>query len=111
MHRRRPTKKFSIPSWPGSRPPRLPLRASMKPFALWRALADAVDSVLRSQDSSQRLAQADVALEQERKANEWNAQVASQQTKLESAPPSKDANAAAQWAKEQQLARDMAMQP
>jgi len=75
------------------------------------ALADAVYSVWRAQDSSQRLAQANVALEQERKANEWNAQVASQQTKLESAPPSKDANAAAQWAKEQQLARDMAMQP
>ena len=75
------------------------------------ALADAVYSVWRAQDSSQRLAQANVALEQERKANEWNAQVASQQTKLESAPPSKDANAAAQWAKEQQTARDMAMQP
>jgi len=75
------------------------------------ALADAVYSVWRAQDSSQRLAQANVALEQERKANEWNAQVASQQTKLEGVPPSKDANAAAQWAKEQQLARDMAMQP
>ncbi|MEO6969898.1 MAG: hypothetical protein ABI217_03265 [Chthoniobacterales bacterium] len=74
------------------------------------ALADAVYSVWRAQDSSQRLAQANVALEQERKANEWNAQVASQQTKLDSVPP-KDANAAAQWAKEQQTSRDLAMQP
>ncbi len=47
------------------------------------ALADAVYSVWRAQDASQRLAQANQALEQERKANEWNAQVASQQTKLE----------------------------
>jgi len=75
------------------------------------ALADAIYSVWRAQDASQRLVQANVALEQERKANEWNAQVASQQTKLEGAPPSKDANAAAEWAKEHQLTRDMAMQP
>jgi hypothetical protein len=75
------------------------------------ALADAIYSVWRAQDASQRLAQANVALEQERKVNEWNAQVASQQTKLEGAPSSKNANAAAEWAKEHQLARDMAMQP
>jgi hypothetical protein len=75
------------------------------------ALADAVYSVWRAQDASQRLAQANDALEQERKTNEWNARVASQRAKLEGAPPSKDKDAAEQWAKEQQLARDMAMQP
>ncbi len=75
------------------------------------ALADAVYSVWRAQDASQRLAQANQALEQERKANEWNAQVASQQTKLESAPSSANKDATAQWAKEQQAARDLAMQP
>ncbi len=75
------------------------------------ALADAVYSVWRAQDASQRLAQANLALEQERKNNEWNAQVAAQQNKLEGAPTSRNKDAAAQWAKEQQLARDMAMQP
>jgi len=75
------------------------------------ALADAVYSVWRAQDASQRLAQANEALEQERKTNEWNARIASQRTKLEGAPPSKDKEAAEQWAKEQQLARDLSMQP
>ncbi|MDQ3197872.1 MAG: hypothetical protein M3Q46_01570 [Verrucomicrobiota bacterium] len=75
------------------------------------ALADAVYSVWRAQDASQRLAQANLALEQERKNNEWNAQVAAKQNKLEGAPSSKDQAAADQWAKEQQLARDLAMQP
>ncbi|MBA3652128.1 MAG: hypothetical protein H0W66_11785, partial [Chthoniobacterales bacterium] len=67
------------------------------------ALADAVYSVWRAQDASQRLAQANLALEQERKNNEWNAQVAAQQNKLEGAPSSKNKDAAAQWTKEQQL--------
>lgn len=75
------------------------------------ALADAVYSVWRAQDAGQRLAQANDALEQERKTNEWNARLASQRTKLEGLPPAKDKDAAEQWAKEQQLARDMAMQP
>ncbi|MBA3962979.1 MAG: hypothetical protein H0X40_13925 [Chthoniobacterales bacterium] len=75
------------------------------------ALADAVYSVWRAQDASQRLAQANIALEQERRANEWNAKLASQQTHLDGVPPSKDKAAADQWAKEQQLARDTAMAP
>jgi hypothetical protein len=75
------------------------------------ALADAIYSVWRAQDASQRLAQANEALEQERKVNEWNARLASQSVKLEGAPPSKDKAAADQWAKEQQLARDLQMQP
>jgi hypothetical protein len=75
------------------------------------ALADAVYSVWRAQDASQRLARANEALEQERKANEWNARVASQTVRLEGPPPSKDKEAAAEWAKERQLARDSAIQP
>jgi hypothetical protein len=74
------------------------------------ALADAIYSVWRAQDASQRLAQANAALEQERKVNEWNARLASQSVKLEGAPP-RDKTAADQWAKEQQLARDFQMQP
>ncbi len=75
------------------------------------ALADAVYSVWRAQDASQRLAQANVALEQERRQNEWNAQVATQQTKLESAPASSSKDATAQWAKNNQAAHDLAVQP
>jgi hypothetical protein len=75
------------------------------------ALADAVYSVWRAQDASQRLARANEALEQERKANEWNARLASQRTKLEGVPPSKDKDAAEQWAKEQQAARDFSTLP
>jgi hypothetical protein len=75
------------------------------------ALADAVYSAWRALDASQRLVRANDALEQERKANEWNARVASQSTKLDHAPPSNDAEARAQWAKQQELARDLAMQP
>jgi hypothetical protein len=75
------------------------------------ALADAVYSVWRAQDASQRLVRANEALEQERKANEWNARLASQRTKLEGAPPPKDKDAAEQWAKEQQAARDFSTLP
>lgn len=75
------------------------------------ALADAVYSVWRAQDASQRLAQANVALEQERKTNEWNAQVAAEGTRIDGAPPSKDKAASSQWAKDQQLARDLAVHP
>ncbi len=75
------------------------------------ALADAVYSVWRAQDASQRLAQANVALEQERKQNEWNAQVAAEGTRIDGAPPTKDKASTSQWAKDQQLARDLAVHP
>src|SRR4051812_2996005 len=75
------------------------------------ALADAVYSVWRAQDASQRLATANEALERERKNNEWNARVAAQQSKLDGAPPSKNAEAAAEWAKEQEMQRTLATQP
>lgn len=75
------------------------------------ALADAIYTVWRAQSASQRLVQANEALEQERKVNEWNTRVASQRTRLEGVPPSKDKEAAEQWAKEQQAARDFSTQP
>ncbi|MEA3189386.1 MAG: hypothetical protein QOD99_3216 [Chthoniobacter sp.] len=74
-------------------------------------LADAIYSAWRAQDASARLAQATVALEQERKQNEWNAKVAADSGKLEGAPSGKNKEAGAQWAKEQQLRRDVTMQP
>lgn len=74
------------------------------------SLADAVYSAWRATDASQRLQQANDALEQERKQNEWNARIASQGMHLDS-PASKNKDASAQWAKEQQLKRDMEMQP
>jgi len=78
------------------------------------SLADAVYSAWRAQDASQRLAQANDALEQERKQNEWNAKMAAQETSLSDAPPGgKNSNKSVsdQWAKEQQLKRDMETQP
>jgi len=74
------------------------------------SIADAVYSAWRSQDASQRLEQANDALEQERKQNEWNAKIASQSMKLNT-PGSKNATVAAEWAKEQDMRRDMEMHP
>ena len=72
-------------------------------------LADAVYSAWRAQDASARIAQATEALEQERKVNEWNARIAAESVSMGNAPANK--NSADQWAKEQQLKRDMQMQP
>ncbi len=72
-------------------------------------IADAVYSAWRAQDASQRLAAANEGLEQERKATEWNAKMAANTVQLDSPPSNKEA--AGQWAKEQQLKRDMKMQP
>ena len=75
------------------------------------ALADAIYSVWRAQDASQRLARANEALEQERKVNEWNAQLASQRTKLDGAPPPSNKDATAEWAKGQEAARALSVEP
>lgn len=74
------------------------------------SLADAVYSAWRAQDASQRLQQANDSLEQERKQNEWNARIASQSLSLDS-PSSKNKDVSAQWAKDQQMKRDMEMHP
>ncbi|MDP9292540.1 MAG: hypothetical protein M3O82_09280, partial [Verrucomicrobiota bacterium] len=73
------------------------------------ALSDAVYSAWRAQDASQRLAQANDALEQERKTHEWNAKMAAQSSQTDGAPHNKEG--AADWLKEQQLKRDLRMQP
>ncbi len=73
------------------------------------SLADAVYSAWRAQDQQARLVRANEALEQERKAHEWNAKLAAGSGRLDSAPKSKEA--AGEWAKEQQMKRDMTMQP
>ena len=74
------------------------------------SLADAVYSAWRAQDASQRLEKANEALEQERKQNEWNAKLAAQSLSLD-APGSKNKDVSAQWAKDQQMKRDMEMHP
>lgn len=73
------------------------------------SIADAVYSAWRAQDANARLTQANDALEQERKVHEWNAKVAAESSKTQSAPTNKEA--ARVWAKEQALKRDMRMQP
>jgi hypothetical protein len=72
-------------------------------------IADAVYSAWRAQDASQRLAAANAALEQERKTNEWNARLAAGGLQLDQPPQNKEM--AQQWAKEQQLKRDLQVQP
>ena len=74
------------------------------------SLADAVYSAWQAQNASQRLEQANIGLEQERKQNEWNAKMASQTMTL-TAPSSKNGAAAAEWSKNQDLKRDMEMHP
>ena len=74
------------------------------------SLADAVYSAWQAQNAMQRLQQANEGLEQERKQNEWNAKMSAQSMTLD-APPSKNKDTAAQWAKEQDLKRDMEMHP
>ena len=76
------------------------------------SLADAVYSAWQAQNSSERLAQANGALEQERKTNEWNSQVvAGGLSSVQGAPPSKDKAASDAWSKDQNLQRDTQMQP
>jgi hypothetical protein len=75
------------------------------------SLADAVYSAWRAQDAGDRLARANDALEQERKVTEWNAQVVSESAKLDMAPPSKDKAASDQYSRQENMKRDMQMQP
>lgn len=76
---------------------------------LCSSIADAVYSAWRAQDASARLAQANASLEQERKVNEWNAKVAAEGSRTDAPPKNKEA--VAEWMREQQLRRDMRMQP
>lgn len=78
------------------------------------ALADAVYSAWQSLNAQQRLAMANDALEQERKAHEWNLGMAASSTHLEAPPPGggKDKSGKiAEWQKEQTLKRDTKTAP
>jgi hypothetical protein len=75
------------------------------------SIADAVYSAWQAQNAGDRLAQANNALEQERKSTEWNTQVVAGGLAIDQAPPSKDKSASDQWAKDQNMKRDAKMQP
>jgi hypothetical protein len=75
------------------------------------SIADAVYSAWRAQDAADRLAQANSALEQERKVNEWNAQVAASDLSLDAPPPNKDKAASDQYSRNENMKRDMDMEP
>lgn len=77
---------------------------------LCEAMADAVYSAWQAQSAGARLTQANEALEQERKTNEWNARLAAEPKAL-NAPSSANKTATEEWQKDHALARDMAMQP
>jgi len=74
------------------------------------SIADAVYSAWRAQDNADRLAQADDALEQERKATEWNAKIAAGGLQLDQAPSAKDKTASQTWIQDENQKRDMEMQ-
>lgn len=73
------------------------------------ALADAVYSVWQAKREDRRLVAANGAIDEHIKKLEWNSQIASE-TRLGGSPPS-NKQAAAIWKKEQDLKRDLVMQP
>jgi hypothetical protein len=75
------------------------------------SIADAVYSAWRAQDNAVRLANADDALEQERKSTEWNAKIAAQGLELDQAPSGngKDKTAAQAWTTDENNKRAMEM--
>ena len=76
-------------------------------------IADAVYSAWQAMANSNRLAQANIALEQERRTHEWNARLAAGSTGVDSAPPKGKVpdEAVKEWAKERQAQRDLRTQP
>lgn len=73
------------------------------------ALADAVYSAWKAQAASARLANANEALEAERKRLEWNAKVAGSGVATDAPPSNKDA--VAEWERQQALRRDLNIGP
>ncbi len=80
------------------------------------ALASSVYSVWQARREDARIAQANDALAQEQRAVQWNAQMSSTDVGL-TEPPKVDAKSAGakavmeQWASDQQMKRDVTMQP
>ena len=73
------------------------------------SLADAVYSAWSAQRNANRLAQADNALDDERKRTEWNANIAAQDLQTDEAPASssKDKTASQAWTADENKKRDM----
>lgn len=74
------------------------------------AIANQVYASWLAKRSNERLLAANDSLEKERKRLEWNAKMTAQGSTLGS-PASSDSAAAEEWKKQQQLKRDMEMQP
>jgi len=74
------------------------------------SIANQVYSSWLAKKNNARLSAANTSLEFERKRLEWNAKVTAEGSRLD-APGSKADGMAAEWTKQQQLKRDMEMQP
>jgi len=74
------------------------------------SIANQVYSSWLAKKNNDRLSAANKSLEVERKRLEWNAKMTAEGSRLD-APGSKADGMAAEWAKQQQLKRDMEMQP
>jgi hypothetical protein len=73
------------------------------------SIADAVYSAWRAQDNADHLAQADDALEEERKRTEWNAKMAASDLAMDQAPASKDKTESQAWTQDENRKRDIEM--
>lgn len=74
------------------------------------SIAYQVYSAWLAKNNAERMQAANKGLEEERKRLEWNARVTAEGSRL-GMPASGDAGVAAEWQKQQQLKRDMEMQP
>lgn len=75
------------------------------------AIANQVYSAWSANRAGERLRKANEALQEERKRLEWNSRMAADKRNSLSAPPPADGVAGAEWARQQQLRRDVEMQP
>lgn len=74
------------------------------------AIANQVYAAWQARQNRERLVNADRSMEDERKRLEWNSKMAMDSATI-SAPTSRQAKALEEWQKNQQLKRDMEMQP
>jgi hypothetical protein len=74
-------------------------------------IAYQVYSAWLAKNNSERMTAANKGLEEERKRLEWNAMMTADSNKLDSGGAGKGDGAAGEWQKQQQLKRDMEMQP
>ena len=75
------------------------------------SLANQVYSSWLARNNNERLSAANKSLEDERKRLEWNAKITADTNKLDATGGKKGEGVAAEWQKQQQLKRDMEMQP